>query len=114
MKTKKSVALVGIVMGSKSDLPIMKHAKQLLQEFKVPFEINIVSADNGRSGLNALSQQSPDLVISDIMMPHMDGIEFVQEVRRHTEWVEIPFIFLTALGGEEDVLKGRLSGADLY
>ena len=86
----------------------------LLQVYDIGFEINIVSADNGRSGLNALSQKSPDLVISDIMMPHMDGIEFVQEVRRHTEWVEIPFIFLTALGGEEDVLKGRLSGADLY
>ncbi|MCB0309089.1 MAG: 5-(carboxyamino)imidazole ribonucleotide mutase [Bdellovibrionales bacterium] len=51
MKTKKSVALVGIVMGSKSDLPIMKHAKQLLQEFKVPFEINIVSAHRTPSKL---------------------------------------------------------------
>lgn len=86
----------------------------LLQVSEIGFEINVIPVDNGHAGLAALSQQTPDLIISDIMMPHMDGIEFVQEVRKHTEWLEIPFIFLTALGSEEDILKGRLSGADLY
>lgn len=61
---------------------------------------------NGEEGFEAVKSFMPDLIISDIMMPEVDGFEFRQMLLDEPEFKSIPFIFLTAKGAEEDILKG--------
>jgi two-component system, sensor histidine kinase and response regulator len=63
---------------------------------EVAYTFEVDTAANGRAGLERLTQQQPDLIISDITMPYMDGYEFLEQVRRNPAWRRIPFIFLTA------------------
>jgi two-component system, sensor histidine kinase and response regulator len=77
----------------------------------------VITAQNGREALDALHAidgQLPDLIVSDIMMPQLDGIELLEEVRKHDNWVTIPFIFLTAKGEKSDVQRGKIMGVDDY
>ncbi len=71
-------------------------------------------AENGVEGLKVLEALTPDLIISDIMMPEMDGFEFLERVRRRPEWATVPFIFLTAKGQRPDIRTGKQLGADDY
>lgn len=56
----------------------------------------VLSAENGRVALDILANQPPDVIISDLMMPEMDGFELVHQVRMHEEWNHIPLVILTA------------------
>lgn len=67
---------------------------------------NCEHASNGKEGLKLAHEIKPDLIISDIMMPEMDGFEFRRELLKDPELKTIPFVFLTAKGSEEDILKG--------
>ncbi len=73
-----------------------------------------IQATDGRKGLEVLQQVQPDLIISDIMMPEMDGYEFHRAVASSPESAGIPFIFLTAKSDQEDVRKGLREGVDAY
>jgi len=76
---------------------------------------HVLAANNGLEALQALEgQERPDLIISDIMMPRMNGYSFYEAVRAHPEWVAIPFIFLTARGEKADVRLGKQLGVDDY
>jgi len=74
----------------------------------------IVTATDGEEGLLRADQCRPDLIISDVMMPKMDGWQMVKTLRSRSELALIPVIFLTALSGEEDRIKGFRMGADDY
>jgi two-component system sensor histidine kinase/response regulator len=74
----------------------------------------VLTARNGLEGLAVLEQQVPDLIVSDINMPRMDGWQFYSQVRAHPDWVSLPFIFLTAKGEKADVRRGKSLGADDY
>lgn len=79
------------------------------------YHYDVITAQNGQEGLEALQKsQRPDIIVSDIMMPYMDGFEFLQEVRKEQQWLTIPFIFLTAKGERNDILRGRKLGVDVY
>ncbi len=56
----------------------------------------IDSAENGKLALQALQQQRPDLILSDLMMPEMDGFEFIEHLHKNKEWQAIPVVILTA------------------
>ncbi len=71
-------------------------------------------AENGLEALQVLTRFRPDLIISDIMMPEMDGFELLEQVRRRPNWAVIPFIFLTAKGQRTDIRAGKQLGADDY
>lgn len=75
---------------------------------------HVLQAANAEAALSILQQNTPDLIISDIMMPGMDGFEFYERVRAHTEWAQLPFIFLTARGQRVDIRRGMGLGADDY
>ena len=80
-------------------------------------DYKVLTAKNGHDGLTVLQSDPdnpPDVIVSDIMMPHMDGFEFLEEVRKEDRWVTVPFIFLTAKGGRTDQYKGARMGADHY
>jgi DNA-binding response OmpR family regulator len=76
------------------------------------FDISI--AGNGEQGLKKVEEESPDLIISDVMMPDMDGYAFCQQLRDNPKTASIPFIFLTAKKDVSDRVRGLNLGADDY
>lgn len=75
---------------------------------------NVLSATSGPELLDLLKTQKPDLIILDIMMPEMDGLEVLTRLKGMTETATIPVILLTAKVQYEDVLGGYKLGADYY
>ncbi len=71
-------------------------------------------APNGREALDAIRRQRPTLVVSDIVMPEMDGFTLCREIKGKSNLRDIPVILLTALSDPEDVLKGLECGADNF
>jgi putative two-component system response regulator len=71
-------------------------------------------APNGQVALEILGRERPNLILSDISMPIMDGIELFDSVRRIPDAATIPFIFLTARGTREDIFAAKSLGADDY
>ena len=71
-------------------------------------------AANGKIALEILANFKPDLIISDIMMPEMDGFEFLASVRDMPNGITTPFLFLSALTGRADVNRARSLGVDDY
>ncbi|MCK4380232.1 MAG: response regulator [Candidatus Lokiarchaeota archaeon] len=91
----------------------------LIKNFKIFFEMNdydLATALNGKQGLDVLSnlESPPDIIISDILMPEMDGYEFYMKVSEKTEWSRIPFFFLSGKTEPDDVRFGKMLGADDY
>ena len=74
----------------------------------------IATASDGEEGLMRADQLRPDLIITDVMMPKLDGWALVRALRSRAELALVPVIFLTALGGEEDRIRGFRLGADDY
>lgn len=73
-----------------------------------------VTSNNGRAALAAVEHNKPDLIISDVQMPGMNGYEFYEALRQNSDWVSIPFVFLTGLRDKEDIRKGYKLGVDHY
>jgi CheY-like chemotaxis protein len=74
----------------------------------------VFSASSGQELLALLKSQKPDLLILDIMMPEMDGLEVLTKLKAVTDTANIPVILLTAKVQYEDVLGGYKLGADYY
>src|SRR6185295_9148076 len=72
----------------------------------------IFTAQDGEEGLRRAEEIKPDLVITDVMMPKMDGWELVRAMRARPPLALTPVLFLTALSGEEDRIRGFRLGAD--
>ena len=77
-------------------------------------QYEIIEAVDGVSGLKKLEQEYIDLIISDIMMPRMNGIDFCKAVKNDVETSHIPFILLTAKDALKSKIEGAESGADIY
>jgi signal transduction histidine kinase/ligand-binding sensor domain-containing protein/DNA-binding response OmpR family regulator len=75
---------------------------------------HILTATHGREGLDSVMKCKPDLVISDIMMPYMDGVEMCARMKQNIETSHIPVILLTAKSAHSSKLEGYESGADDY
>ncbi len=77
-------------------------------------QFQISMAENGEQAWKLILKQSPDLVVSDIMMPKMDGFELCRLIKSTYETSHLPVILLTALSGKAEQLKGLGLGADNY
>jgi len=77
-------------------------------------EFDVIVASNGRQALDLAIAQVPDLILSDIMMPELDGMGLLKELRANPATRSIPFVFLSARAGEEASAEGREAGADDY
>ncbi|MBO7433167.1 MAG: response regulator [Salinivirgaceae bacterium] len=101
---------------SDTSLLIVEDNENLLQFMRdtLADEFNIATATNGNAAWKAIVQQQPDIVISDIMMPEMDGFELCQQLKSTFETAHIPIILLTALSGRAEQLQGLGLGADDY
>ena len=74
----------------------------------------VLTASDGADALTALEASVPDLVISDVNMPRMDGYRLYEAVRAREQWAHLPFIFVSGLGERDDVRHGKLLGVDDY
>ena len=74
----------------------------------------VIDAENGISGIETVIAQKPDLVISDIMMPGLNGFEVLTALRNNPETATIPFIFLSAKSTNTSIIEGLELGADDY
>lgn len=77
-------------------------------------EYTLIQEFDGRKGLEAAIQFIPDIIVSDIMMPEMQGTEFCRELKANENTSHIPLIFLTAKGSEENQIEGYNLGAEAY
>ena len=71
-------------------------------------------ANNARDAWQMLEQTTPDLVISDIMMPQVSGYEFLKQMREDVRFLNLPVVFLTAKGMTKDRIEGYNAGCDAY
>ena len=88
---------------------LISYLKTILQPH---FQITI--ATNGRDGLEIALQEIPDLILTDVMMPEMDGIEMTQKIKAHQLTNHIPIVILSAKNEVADRIKGHQQGADVY
>lgn len=86
----------------------------LVQDYLEFRGYQIITATNGAEGLKALEDNTPDLIICDVMMPEMDGYGFIQQVRQNPKTSWIPVIFLSAKSQIQDRIQGLNQGADVY
>lgn len=100
-----------------SDRPVVllvENNKELREYMHLEFgeSYNLIEAENGKEGLKKALEHIPDLIISDIMMPEMDGIEFCHLIKKDTLTNHIPVILLTAHSSQIQVKEGLETGAD--
>lgn len=86
--------------------------KYICQELATDY--HMTSCSNGKEALSFILKETPDLIISDIMMPEMDGITLCRKIKQHVNINHVPIILLTAKSEEEDNLEGLGTGADAY
>jgi PAS domain S-box-containing protein len=75
---------------------------------------DVSDVDDGRRALEAIRSQVPDLVISDVMMPGMDGLQLVAALRKDSRTAAVPVLLLSARAGQEASIEGLQAGADDY
>jgi GAF domain-containing protein/CheY-like chemotaxis protein/anti-sigma regulatory factor (Ser/Thr protein kinase) len=106
--------LVTMLDKYRRDLPVLvvdddEGVRQLLRRMLEPAGYTVAEAENGRVALERLREAAPGVVLLDLMMPEMDGFEFVTEFRRHEAWRAIPIVVITAKDLSSDD-RERLNG----
>lgn len=92
---------------------IRKILQRVLRQTDV--EIGTVhEAGDGVEGLAVMRAQKVDLILSDVNMPNMDGLQFLSEVKANREWEKIPFLMVTTEGGQDKVMHAVRLGASGY
>lgn len=86
----------------------------ILHMYLTFFGYDVVQAINGKVALEMLTDAVPDLIISDISMPGMDGYQLYNHVKSNPQWRSVPFIFLTAHSDALSIRKGKEIGSDDY
>ncbi len=74
----------------------------------------VVSSKNGEAAVEKVTEEMPDLILMDVMMPRMDGIKATEKIKTNPETSGIEIIMLSALGQEMEVMKGLRAGASGY
>lgn len=97
-------------------LLLVDDSKDIREHIKTSLsgKYNILEAENGEEGLKIANEMIPDLIISDIMMPVMDGIEFGKALKTDAKTSHIPIIMLTGKSSEESEIEGLKIGIDAY
>ncbi|MCH7411491.1 response regulator [Belliella sp. DSM 111904] len=115
----QQTSLVGNINEEEQEKPILlivednvELKKFLKDQFKSKYEV--ITAKNGKSGLNKIMKSGPAIVISDVMMPEMDGIELCRHVKSNEALCHTPVILLTAKNAHQNRIEGLDYGADDY
>ncbi len=87
---------------------------QFLQDTFREYFRQVLCAFNGKEGLEVCLNQHPDIIVSDILMPEMNGLDLCRHIKENIETSHIPVILLTARNSDENAISGYRSGADAY
>ena len=87
---------------------------ELVQLYVVADNVEVLQALDAYTGLDLVSRQNPDVIILDIMMPGMDGLEMCQILRNSPDKADTPVVILSAKAKPEDIEAGYKAGADHY
>lgn len=104
-------------MNSTISILVVDDEPDLLDNISMALEAEsyqVLAANNGSEALEILRSQSVNLILADIAMPDMNGYQLYEQVRQNSEWVLIPFIFLTARTMDSDIRYGKELGVDDY
>ncbi|WPC05880.1 response regulator [Pseudomonas benzenivorans] len=71
-------------------------------------------AHDGQQAWESIQRQPPDLVLLDVMLPHLSGFDLCQKIRENPAWARLRIVMLTAKGREVEISKGLALGADAY
>ena len=116
MKYRQQIVEPVVLDDEKVHILIVEDNRELADFIKdcLPEAYRITQAVNGSEGLKIALEQIPDLIISDVAMPVMDGFAFCKKIKQHEETSHIPVILLTAKASMDNRLEGLLQGADDY
>src|SRR5690349_20704863 len=92
---------------------IRKILKRVLQQAEIPLA-QVFEAGNGREAIESLERQRVNLILCDINMPNMDGLQFLSEVKSRPEWKDVPVVMITTEGSQSKVLEAVQLGAVGY
>ncbi|WP_318501181.1 two-component regulator propeller domain-containing protein [Formosa sp. PL04] len=92
-----------------NEVDVQNFLKSTLSE-----KYNISIANHGKEAFEKIKIKEPDLIISDVMMPEMDGYELCEKIKTNADTCHIPILLLTALGDDKNLIKGLEFGADEY
>lgn len=104
-------------MSNKQTILVVDDEQDLLDliEYNLQKEgFDVLKAEDGKEGIEVAREYSPNLVLLDVMMPKMDGLEVVERMRNDEKLKRIPIIFLTARGDEKTEVEGLDKGGDDY
>ncbi|MGL1885565.1 MAG: response regulator [Reichenbachiella sp.] len=109
-------SLIAPPLGSEKLVLVVEDNQELgtyLKKELSPF-YKVILAKDGKEGYDLASNQNPDIIITDVMMPEMTGTELCTKLRKDLNTSHIPILMLTAKGSIEDQIEGVSSGADVY
>ncbi|MDH5661890.1 MAG: response regulator [Elusimicrobiota bacterium] len=87
---------------------------QLIEFLLKKNDYEVLIAHNGVEALEISKKEKSDLILMDVMMPKMDGIEAIEKLKKDENTRDIPIVILSALGQEMDVMRGLQAGASSY
>jgi len=91
-----------------------KHIVRLIQVNLERQGYEVVTAYDGRDAIAKIKSEKPNLIVLDVMMPYIDGIEVLRWIRRNPETENLPVVMLTVKAQDDEVAEGYLAGADFY
>jgi DNA-binding NarL/FixJ family response regulator len=94
------------------DEPGIRESVQAYLDYNEDWQVEVAS--NAKEGWEKIQKEIPDLIISDIMMPEVDGLQFLAQLKEDSRYSNIPVVFLTAKGMTSDRIEGYTAGCDAY
>lgn len=116
MPEKTPASTSASARGNKAEIVIVEDEEDIQDYLKAQLssDFKIRTYPNGKVALNEILKNKPDLIISDVMMPEMDGTTLCTKLKANINTNDLPVILLTAKSREEDQLEGLQTGADAY
>lgn len=102
-------------MGERKRILLVDDSQTVFRLLEAIVRINgyeMIYAESGQQGIVMARQERPDLILLDVMMPDLDGFKVCQYLKEYPDTKDIPVMFLTARGAEDDLAMGREAGAD--
>jgi DNA-binding response OmpR family regulator len=99
---------MGYILAVDDDEPVLRSVKRVLENA----DFTVRTASNGQDALKMIARERPDLVVLDIIMPGLDGLEVCRRIRADPFIARLPILFLTAKGRPNDVAQGLDAGGD--
>lgn len=101
-------------MGAEAKILIVEDDRYISKMYQLKLSLDgfdVQVADNGRIGIEKVKEFRPDIILTDILMPEVDGFEVIKQVKADEELKEIPILIMSNLGQEDNIQKGLELGA---